>query len=441
QPRPTDQTQPGYRTLDPVAILRVEDRDGNVLYEYDQPQQREILTPQLAYIMNDMLSDRSTRCAAFGCPNLLELPDNRPAAAKIGTTNDFRDGWTVGYTPQLVTGVWVGNSDNSPMQNVSGSTGAAPIWHALMSWALRDEPLDNWLRPSGIVQQPVCNLSGLLPTSSCPTISEIFIDGTQPTIFDNMYQEFAINRETGRLATIYTPPELVDRELFVIYPEAAADWVRDNKIPQPPDEYDTINAPDQQNNNIRITSPIPFAYVQGQLLITGTVRSDNFSFYRLAYFAGLTPNNLQTLADNVTEPRENEELVLWDVSELEGLYTLLLTVVREDGGFEEYSVQVTVDNRPPTVELLSPLPNQQIFTDEEWVTVQARAEDDLLLDRVEFYVDGAERPFAVSTTPPFTQRWAISGPGCNNFQVIAVDAAGNESGGETAVSVCLIERE
>ncbi|MCP4421971.1 MAG: hypothetical protein GY805_35605, partial [Chloroflexi bacterium] len=60
QPRPTDQTQPGYRTLDPVAILRVEDRNGNVLYEYDQPQQREILTPQLAYIMNDMLSDRST---------------------------------------------------------------------------------------------------------------------------------------------------------------------------------------------------------------------------------------------------------------------------------------------------------------------------------------------------------------------------------------------
>ena len=445
QPRPAEQIRPGYRTLDPVAILRVEDQNGNVLYEYNQPQRREILTAQLAYVMNDMLSDRSARCAAFGCPNVLELPDNRPAAAKTGTTNDFRDGWTIGYTPQLVTGVWIGNSDNSPMQDVPGSKGAAPIWNALMSWALQDEPLENWPRPTGIVEQPVCNLSGLLPTSFCPTVSEIFIDGTQPTIFDNMYQEFAINRETGRLATIYTPPELIDRELFVVYPDsAAADWVRENEIPQPPDEYDTITAPDSPTENIRISSPAPFAFVQGQVVITGTARSDNFAFYRLAYFEGLTPDNLQTLADNVTEPRENAELAVWDVSGLQGLYTLLLTVVRQDGGFEEYSVQVTVDNTPPTAEILFPLPDQQIFTDEEWVIVQAQVADDVSLERVAFYVDGAEVPFAISTVPPFTEKWDIPGPGCHRFRVVAVDAAGNESGdGEdgTAVSVCLIERE
>ena len=109
--------------------------------------------------------------------------------------------------------------------------------------------------------------------------------------------------------------------------------------------------------------------MQGQVVITGTARSDNFAFYRLAYFEGLTPDNLQTLADNVTEPRENAELAVWDVSQLEGLYTLLLTVVRQDGGFAEYSVQVTVDNTPPTAEILFPLPDQQIFTDEEWVIV------------------------------------------------------------------------
>jgi membrane peptidoglycan carboxypeptidase len=442
QPRPAAQIRPGYRSLDPVAILRVEDRNGNLLYEYNQPQRREILTPQLAYVMNDMLSDRSARCAAFGCPNVLELPGNRPAAAKTGSTNDFRDGWTVGYTPQLVTGVWVGNSDNSPMQNVPGSKGAAPIWHALMSWALQDAPLESWPRPSGIVEQPVCNLSGLLPTSFCPTVSEIFIDGTQPTIFDNLYQEFAINRETGRLATIYTPPELIDRELFIIYPEAAADWVRENEIPQPPDEYDTIPAPDSPDDNIRISSPTPFEYVRGQLIITGTARSDNFSFYRLAYFAGLTPNNLQSLTEAVREPKENEALAVWDVSELEGLYTLLLTVVQEDGRFEEYSVQVTVDNNPPAVEILFPLPDQQIFTDEEWVIVQAQVADDISLDRVEFYVDGAGVPFAISTVPPFTEKWDIPGPGCHSFRVVAFDAAGNEGGGEeTAVTVCLIERE
>ncbi|MEZ4643966.1 MAG: transglycosylase domain-containing protein [Chloroflexota bacterium] len=123
QPRAETEQRLGFRTLDPVAILRVEDSEGNVLYEYNQPQRREILTPQLAFLMNDMLSDRSARCAAFGCPNVLELPDNRPAAVKTGTTNDYRDAWTIGYTPQLAVGVWVGNTDNSPMDTVPGSKG------------------------------------------------------------------------------------------------------------------------------------------------------------------------------------------------------------------------------------------------------------------------------------------------------------------------------
>jgi membrane peptidoglycan carboxypeptidase len=124
QPAPESERRLGFRSLDPVAILRVEDSDGRIIYEYNQPQRREILTPQLAFLMNDMLSDRGSRCQGFGCPNALELPDNRPAAAKTGTTDDYRDAWTVGYTPQLVTGVWVGNTDNSSMEDVPGSKGA-----------------------------------------------------------------------------------------------------------------------------------------------------------------------------------------------------------------------------------------------------------------------------------------------------------------------------
>jgi membrane peptidoglycan carboxypeptidase len=272
QPRLESEQRLGYRSLDPVAILRVEDRNGDIIYEYSQPQRREILTPQLAYLMNNMLSDRNGRCPAFGCPNALELPDNRPAAAKTGTTNDFKDGWMVGYTPQLVTGVWIGNTDNSSMSNLPGSKGAAPIWHAFMSWALQDQPIDIWPQPPGLTQQAVCETSGLLPTPTCPTVSELFIPGTQPTVYDNIYQEIAINRETGRLATIYTPPELIEREIFKIYPEQAADWVRENELPQPPTEYDTINTP-VTNENVRIVSPTPFSFVQGQVVISGTARS------------------------------------------------------------------------------------------------------------------------------------------------------------------------
>ncbi len=439
QPRPEALQRLSYRTLDPVAILRVEDRNGNVLYEYNQPQQRDVLTPQLAYLMNDILSDRSARCTAFGCPNVMELPENRPAAVKTGTTNNFRDDWTIGYTPQLVVGVWVGNTDNSPMNNLPSYKGATPIWHAVMSWAMVGEPIVQWERPLSIIERAVCQTSGLLPTPYCPAVSELFIDGTQPTLYDNIYQEFAINRQTGRLATIYTPPELVEREIFKIYPPEAADWVRENEIEQPPTEYDTLNVPPPNNGNAIVAEPVAFAYVKEQMVISGTARSDNFAFYRLAFFEGLQPTDLQTIADNVTTPIEKGVLGVWDVQELNGLYTLLLTVVRQDGTFDEVSVPVTVDNTPPTAEILFPLPNQQIFTDEESVIIQAQARDDLSIARVEFYADNAGVPFAISTVPPFSEKWTIRGAGCHAFHVVAVDAAGNEGVG-TAVSICLVER-
>lgn len=433
----------GFRTLDPVAILRVEDAQGNVLYEYNQPQRRAILTPQLAFLMNDMLSDRNARCIGFGCPNVLELPDNRPAAAKTGSTNDFRDAWTIGYTPQLVTAVWVGNTDNSAMVDLPGSRGAAPIWHALMGWALQNEPVVGWERPSGISERRVCALSGLLPTPICPTVSELFISGTEPILTDTMYQEFAINRETGRLATIYTPPELVETKLYVIYPEAAADWVRENEIEQPPTEFDTITDVPDNGRDLIIQSPRNFEFIRGQVTLTGTVRSDDFAFYRLAYFEGLQPVNLQTIVDNVAETRQNELLGVWDVSELNGLYTILLTVFRNDGSFEEISTHVTIDNTPPQAAIVFPLSDQTIFTDEEWVIIQAQASDDISIERVEFYADSAQVPFAISTVPPFTERWTIPGPGCHTFSIKAIDAAGNESvnGENTVVSVCLVERE
>jgi membrane peptidoglycan carboxypeptidase len=439
QPVPEPEQRMGYRTIDPVAILRVEDKDGNILYEYSQPESREILTPQLAYLMNDMLSDRSGRCPAFGCPNALELPENRPAAVKTGTTNDFRDAWTVGYTPQLVTGVWVGNFDNSPMENVPGSKGAAPIWHAFMSWALRDEPIETWPRSTGITQMAVCETSGLLPNGLCPTVNEYFIEGTEPTVFDNLYQEFHVNRETGRLATLSTPPELVDTKVYVVYPERSADWVRENEIEQPPDEYDTISTPRVAQGDTAILSPQPFQYVNGDLDIIGSAGGEDFAYYRLSYFKDLTPADLLSVTGDVTEQRDEELLGAWDVGDLNGLYTLLLTVVRQDGTFDEVSVPVTVDNSPPEAEILFPIQDQSIFVDDEWVIVQALVSDDISIDRVEFFVDDAGVPFAISTVPPFTEKWTIPGPGCHRFSVVAFDAAGNKSESQP-VRACLVER-
>ena len=124
-------------TYIPVSsIRRVVDARGSVLQRYELPTVEEVFDPRIAYQITSILSDSKTRSAEFGPYTPLDL--SRPAAAKTGTTDDNRDGWTIGFTPQLVTGVWVGNSDGSPTQNLTGMRGATPIWNAFMEAALAD---------------------------------------------------------------------------------------------------------------------------------------------------------------------------------------------------------------------------------------------------------------------------------------------------------------
>ena len=142
EPVPEDDLRPNFRELDPIAILRVDDRNGNTLYQVDQPESRQVLDPRLAYLITNIISDRRARIPAFGTPNSLELANERPAAAKTGTTNNFTDNWTVGYTPQLAVGVWQGNKDaDDYMINTPGSRGASYIWHAVMEYAHKELPI------------------------------------------------------------------------------------------------------------------------------------------------------------------------------------------------------------------------------------------------------------------------------------------------------------
>jgi membrane carboxypeptidase/penicillin-binding protein PbpC len=230
------------------------------------------------------------------------------------------------------------------MDGVTGLEGAAPIWQAIMAWALREESVSLWSQPPGLVETAVCDISGLLATDFCPTVAELFIQGTQPTVFDTIYQEFAVNRETGRLATIYTPPELVENRIYKVYPKAAGDWAEENGIERPPTEFDTISLAGAGSQNAAITNPQPLDFINGTITIRGTASGEAFAYYRLAYFAGLNPTNLQAIAENVTDSKEDERLGIWDTTGLNGLYTLLLTVVQQDGSFEEVSLPLTVNN-------------------------------------------------------------------------------------------------
>lgn len=169
----------------------------------------------------------------FGENPVINLPFT--AAVKTGTTNDFRDNWTVGYTPDLLAAVWVGNANNEPMYQVSGITGAGPIWHDLMVWAHKGRPVREFVQPEGLVEQEICALSGLRPNAYCPhRRRELFIAGTEPTAICDWHQLIAIDTTTGLRATDSTPPERIVRRVYAIYPAEALAWAIGQDIPQPP---------------------------------------------------------------------------------------------------------------------------------------------------------------------------------------------------------------
>jgi membrane peptidoglycan carboxypeptidase len=438
-PLSEDEARSGYRQLDPVTILRVEDRNGEVLYKYEEPEGRDVLSPQLAYLMNDILSDRQARWAAMGNPNPLELDNQRPAAAKTGTTNDYRDAWTLGYTPQLVTGVWVGNTDNSKMDNLPGLRGAGPIWNAVMEYGLRDEDTISFPRPDGLIERAVCSVSGEQPTDACPTVTELFVPGTEPTETCDIHQTFRVNRETGKLCTVHTPLELCEERVYEVYPPEASDWIaslpEEQRPETPPTEYDTVHGPSRGDAEVAILSPAPYSYVGGIVPIEGSARGDDFKFYRLVFGEGMNPGEWVQIGPDHQNQVDKGLLERWDTRGLDGLYSLRLQAVNRESNLRETTIQVTVDNISPTLSLNYPQDGSEyeLGTD-EWVNINAEVED-YSITQVEFYhYPGGKNgtppdlePFAVRGVAPFNVNWTPEGTGQHTFYVIAVDAAGNKS--------------
>ncbi len=169
-----------------TSVLQITDNQGKTLYKFDEahPKGARALGADVAFLVSSILSDKAARYHEFSPGNYLELAD-RPAAAKTGTTDSFRDNWTMGYTPDLAVGVWAGNSNNVEMtQNTIGITGAAPIWNAVMELASHkyNLPADDFAVPSNVHKGVVSATTGLAPRPGEATVEDWFIDGTLPTI-------------------------------------------------------------------------------------------------------------------------------------------------------------------------------------------------------------------------------------------------------------------
>lgn len=192
-------------------------RGGNYLPEFTYTadnhgptKNAQVLEPRFCYLINNILSDASARELAFGEENVLNF--SFPAAAKTGTTKEFRDNWAVAYTPEVTVGVWVGNHNNREMKNSSGITGAGPIVHKLLVRAMQGRMTADFTRPSGILGREICSESGELAGKLCPLVGrELFTIENLPKKTCHSHQ-----KKHGRV--------------HYIYPEIYKDWLNQSEF-------------------------------------------------------------------------------------------------------------------------------------------------------------------------------------------------------------------
>lgn len=200
---------------------------------------------------------------------------------------------------------------------------------------------DGWAVPPGVSIINVCDPSGLLPTPACPNVvSEVFMSGNEPVQTDNLYRKFSVNRETGFLATVFTPPQLVEERVYLTVPPEARDWAKSAGLQIPPDAYDAIQ-PAPRNPNVYISAPAMFDELTGTVKIVGTASGADFLSYRVLVGQGLNPQKWIQVGEGQTAVVDGL-LAEWDTSKLSGLYAVQLQVVRTDQRVDSAVIQVTV---------------------------------------------------------------------------------------------------
>jgi penicillin-binding protein 1C len=362
----------GGRKVPPVAITRIEDFQGNLVYEYQQPAGEQVIRPEHAFLISSILSDYQARIPGFGTNPVINLPFN--AASKTGTTNDFRDNWTLGYTPDLAVGVWVGNADYTPMRDTSGLTGAAPIWAEFMQEGIQVLTGGNptgFSRPAGIIERVVCSVSGTEPSSYCPNQRSEYFAADQPPLpaKEDLWEEVLVDTWTKKLASSecsgYSEEKLgvhIDDKWgrkWVRNTKEGKDWAQSVGLSRKPyiikenectegDPRPLLEFGSPRDNDTVVQSPLP--------IIAKIDATDLFKDAKLEYGPGKDPVQWETLESFGVRRTEMTEIYSWDISELPaGWVTLRLYMSATNGGFAEQKIQINIQVPTPTP---TPTPTQ-----------------------------------------------------------------------------------
>lgn len=354
--------------IPPVAIARIVDHNGEVVFEYDPPPGEQVIRPEHSFLITSILSDNSARTPAFGADSALNLPFL--AAAKTGTTNDFRDNWTLGYTPDIAVGVWVGNADYSPMQDTSGLTGAAPIWREFMITAIDELRGGNptlFSRPPGIVDRTICSISGTEPSQWCPTQRIEFFVENQPPLpkEEDLWKQVWVDSYSLLLASPACADMAEEKLGLNVQDEFAREWIVEDEQGQEwaermdfetdpvffvPDEPCTEDSP---RPIVEISAPNNGATItESPLTIFGRVgASADFMDWILEYGVGDDPDTFPDLVRRENQLDQNSELYEWDLEDVpNGPIIIRLTVRSEKGGKAAVEVRFNLNLPTPTPE-------------------------------------------------------------------------------------------
>jgi len=194
----------------------------------DEQDNKPLFSPQVCFLLNDMLSDAAARAPAFGYQGPLNLPF--PCAAKTGTSKDYRDNWTIGYTSDYTAGVWVGNFDGSPMQRVSGISGAGPLFRQIMLVLHQKKDPAPFNQPAGLIRCKICSQSGEIPGPACEQkMEEWFLASQVPQDTCSVHRWVDIDSRTDLPAKAGTLPQFVVKQKIELWPPEYTPWLVANQ--------------------------------------------------------------------------------------------------------------------------------------------------------------------------------------------------------------------
>ena len=356
----------GGRRIQPVAITRIEDFRGELVYQFEKRIGEQVIRPEHAFLINSILSDNDARTPMFGADSVLNLPF--AAAAKTGTTNDFRDNWTVGYTPDFTVGVWVGNADYTPMQDTTGLSGAAPIWAEFMqviSQYLSGGNPSSFIKPAGVVERTICEVSGTEPSGWCPSErNEYFAHDQLPLLKEkDLWREVDIDTWTELIASPFCSEFTKKKYALDVTDQWAVDWIRKTDQGKNWVEKNGFSTPIflVPKRECREDDPKPTVFFaginEGQTITSSPLdiyavvyATKNFKEFRLEYGLGDDPGEWKVLKGNISEQYEQpEKLLTWNMNDIpSGLVTLRIYLASTNDTYAEKQIHLYIEVPTPT---------------------------------------------------------------------------------------------